>query len=226
MSNTQTRKLTVVRKPNEPLRLEESEAVHVGVDAHKATFSVALVSDRRGLIATWVQPARPELLIDRLRPVREGIARVVYEAGPTGFAGPVAGRLPQRGAGVQPRPVPALLGDRTGAAPCVRVPGRGRGRCRCGLMVTMAEKSNVSREVEAQLRSAYGGLVYQTTILRSVKIEEAHSRSQAVIDYAPQSTGAKAYLSLVEEILTNGQHGQADRTREPSRGARAAHAAA
>jgi hypothetical protein len=85
MSNTKTRKLTVVRKPNEPIRLEEGEAVHVGVDVHKASSSVALFSDRRGLIATWVQPARAEVLLERLRPLREGIAQVVSEAGPTGF---------------------------------------------------------------------------------------------------------------------------------------------
>src|SRR4051794_10490682 len=85
MSNTQPRKLTLVRKPNEPIRLEQGEAVHVGVDVHKASYSVALFSDGRGLITTRVQPARPEILIERLRPLREGIAQVAYEAGPTGF---------------------------------------------------------------------------------------------------------------------------------------------
>src|ERR671915_474795 len=95
MSNTKPRKLTVVRKSNEPLRLEEGEAVHVGVDVHKASYSVALFSDRRGLIATWVQPARPEVLLERLRPLREGIAQVVYEAGPTGFS--LARRLQAEG---------------------------------------------------------------------------------------------------------------------------------
>jgi len=85
MSNTTPRKLTVVRKPAEPIRLEQGEAVHVSVDVHKASYSVALFSDRRGLIATWVQPARPEALLERLRPLREGIMQVVYEAGPTGF---------------------------------------------------------------------------------------------------------------------------------------------
>ena len=85
MSNTQPRKLTLVRKPSEPIRLEPGEAVDVGVGVHKASSSVALFSDRRGLIATWVQPARAEALLERLRPLREGIAQVVYEAGPTGF---------------------------------------------------------------------------------------------------------------------------------------------
>lgn len=35
-------------------------------------------------IATWVQPARPELHFERLRPIREGINQVFYEAGPNG----------------------------------------------------------------------------------------------------------------------------------------------
>jgi hypothetical protein len=50
MSNTKPRKLILVRKPNEPLRLKEGEMVHVGVDVDKASYSVALFSDRRGLI--------------------------------------------------------------------------------------------------------------------------------------------------------------------------------
>jgi transposase len=86
MSNTKPRKLTVVRKPNGPLRLEPGEAVHVGVDVHKASYSVALFSDRRGLLTTWVQPARAELLLERLRPFKVGVSQVVYEAGPTGFS--------------------------------------------------------------------------------------------------------------------------------------------
>src|SRR5262245_11495758 len=99
MSNTKPRKLTVVRKATEPTRLEPGESVHVGVDVHKASYSVALFSDRRGLITTWVQPARPEVLLERIRPLREGIAQVVYEAGPTGYA--LARRLRSEGYNAQ-----------------------------------------------------------------------------------------------------------------------------
>jgi hypothetical protein len=52
MSNTKTRKLTIVRTSTQPLRLEPGEAVHVGLDVHKATYSVALYSDGRGVLAT------------------------------------------------------------------------------------------------------------------------------------------------------------------------------
>src|SRR4051795_11330346 len=84
MSSTPTRTLSTARSA--PLPCEPGEVIHVGVDVHKATYHVALLSDRRALVATWVQPARPELLAERLTPFREQIARVVYEAGPTGFA--------------------------------------------------------------------------------------------------------------------------------------------
>src|SRR5262245_58808802 len=77
MSNTKIQKLKIARTSTPPLRLERAEAVHVGVDVPKASSRVALFSDRRGLITTWVQPARPEVLLKRLRPMREGIAQVV-----------------------------------------------------------------------------------------------------------------------------------------------------
>src|SRR4051812_46003475 len=85
MSDTKARRLSVVRNSSDALRLDQGEAVHVGVDVHKATYHVAVFSGSRGLLATWVQPARPELLIARLGPIKEQVAGVVYEAGPTGF---------------------------------------------------------------------------------------------------------------------------------------------
>jgi len=85
MSNTKAQKLTVVRTPSQPLRLEPGEVVHVGVDVHKGSYSVSLYSEGREVLTTWVQPARPEVLVERLLAVWQGVARVVYEAGPTGF---------------------------------------------------------------------------------------------------------------------------------------------
>src|SRR3954454_2397896 len=86
MTSNTTRTPSTVRPAPAALLCEPGEVIHVGVDVHKATYHVALLSDRRGLVTTWVQPARPELLTERLTPIREAIAQVVYEAGPTGFA--------------------------------------------------------------------------------------------------------------------------------------------
>ena len=62
-----------------------SERLFVGVDVHKRSYHVALWSDERGLITTWVQPAAPAALCDRLAPQKCQIVQVVYEAGPTGY---------------------------------------------------------------------------------------------------------------------------------------------
>jgi transposase len=96
MSPTKSpRARTASRISAEPLRLEPGEAAFVGVDVYKATYHVAVVSDSRGLLATWVQPARAEPLLERLGPIRERVACVAYEAGPTGFG--LARRLAAEG---------------------------------------------------------------------------------------------------------------------------------
>jgi transposase len=84
-SSNKGRKPAVVRTPSDALRLGEGEGVFVGVDVHKATYHVAICSAQRGLITTWVQPAVPDALIEKLRPIQDRVAEVVYEAGPTGF---------------------------------------------------------------------------------------------------------------------------------------------
>ena len=63
----------------------EGEAVFVGVDVHKMTYSVSVWSEGRGLLSRWVQPARVAVLAGRLEPIESHVVRVVYEAGPTGF---------------------------------------------------------------------------------------------------------------------------------------------
>src|SRR3954466_13549801 len=83
---TATQKTRVVLPTSSTLRLDASEIAHVGVDVHKASYHVAVVTDLRGLVATWTQPASPDLLVERLEPIRTQVARIVYEAGPTGFA--------------------------------------------------------------------------------------------------------------------------------------------
>lgn len=70
-----------------------------------------------------------------------------------------------------------------------------------GVLCTFSENTNVSRDVERQLRSHFGDLVYQTVIPKNVSLEEAHSNHTHVFDYAPNSTGSRAYSALVNEVL-------------------------
>jgi chromosome partitioning protein len=69
-----------------------------------------------------------------------------------------------------------------------------------GLVLTRMQRNNVCRDVEARLRELFGDLVLATVIPHSIKLEEAHGRFVSVLDYAPRSAGARAYLELVAEI--------------------------
>jgi chromosome partitioning protein len=70
-----------------------------------------------------------------------------------------------------------------------------------GVLLTKVQHTNVAKEVEQQVRAYFGDRVFQAAIPLNVKIEEAHSRGLAVWDYAPESSGAQAYLALTREIL-------------------------
>ncbi|WP_119071982.1 ParA family protein [Aggregatilinea lenta] len=70
-----------------------------------------------------------------------------------------------------------------------------------GVLCTFTEHTNVSKDVERQLRTYFGNLVFETMIPKNVSLEEAHSNYTHVFDYAPNSAGARAYKALVKEVV-------------------------
>jgi len=70
-----------------------------------------------------------------------------------------------------------------------------------GVLCTFMDNTNVSKDVDRQLRDHFGNLVFETTIPKNVSLEEAHSRHTHIFDYAPNSAGARAYKKLVKEVL-------------------------
>ena len=71
-----------------------------------------------------------------------------------------------------------------------------------GVLCTFIERTNVSRDVEKQLRDYFGKLVFETTIPKNVSLEEAHSNHTHIFNYAPKSAGAHAYKALVKEVVS------------------------
>jgi chromosome partitioning protein len=74
-----------------------------------------------------------------------------------------------------------------------------------GVLLAMTEKTKLSKDFEAQMREAYGALVFQATVPRSVKFGEAASRSQTIFEYARLSSGALAYEALTLEVIHRGR---------------------
>ena len=69
-----------------------------------------------------------------------------------------------------------------------------------GVLHTKTDHTNVSKDVDRQLREHFGELVFETAIPRNVSLEEAHSRYTHIFDYAPNSSGAQAYKALAQEV--------------------------
>jgi chromosome partitioning protein len=71
-----------------------------------------------------------------------------------------------------------------------------------GIALTMVDmRNNLSRQVEAEVRSHFGDKVYRMRIPRNVRLSEAPSHGMPIILYDIQSRGAIAYLQLAEEVL-------------------------
>jgi chromosome partitioning protein len=70
-----------------------------------------------------------------------------------------------------------------------------------GLVITMHdERTRLAKEVEAELRSHFPELVFDTVIPRSVRVAEAPSFAVPVAEHAPGSRGARAYADLALEL--------------------------
>jgi len=75
--------------------------------------------------------------------------------------------------------------------------------CLEGIVLTMVDmRNNLSRQVEAEVRSHFGSQVYRTRIPRNVRLSEAPSHGKPIILYDIQSRGAIAYLRLGEELIS------------------------
>jgi len=71
-----------------------------------------------------------------------------------------------------------------------------------GILLTMSDqRNNLSRQVEDDIRSHFGDMVYRTVIPRNVSLSEAPSHGKPIITYDIRSRGAQSYLSLAREVL-------------------------
>lgn len=71
-----------------------------------------------------------------------------------------------------------------------------------GVVLTMFDaRNNLSQQVEEDARENLGDLVFETRIPRNVRVSEAPSFAQPVLQYDPTSKGAEAYRDLAKELL-------------------------
>ena len=72
-----------------------------------------------------------------------------------------------------------------------------------GILLTMYdERTNLSKQVEEEIRNYFKSKVYQSIIPRNVRLSEAPSFGKPIQLYDIRSAGSRAYISLAKEILS------------------------
>lgn len=80
-----------------------------------------------------------------------------------------------------------------------------------GILLTMYDdRTNLTRQVAADLREFFGTEVMKTVIPRSVRLAEAPSHGKPILVYDVRSKAAESYIQLAKEVLS---HEQKPRTR-------------
>ena len=71
-----------------------------------------------------------------------------------------------------------------------------------GIVRTMYDiRNNLANAVSAELQRHFGDKVYRTVIPRNVRLAEAPSHGQSIVEYDRSSRGGVAYLGLAGEII-------------------------
>lgn len=70
-----------------------------------------------------------------------------------------------------------------------------------GILTMYDARMNLANQVKDEVSKFYGDKVYKTAIPRNVRLAEAPSYGQSIIEYDPSCRGTKAYIELAKEFL-------------------------
>jgi chromosome partitioning protein len=75
-----------------------------------------------------------------------------------------------------------------------------------GILLTMYDdRTNLTRQVAADLREFFGKEVFRTVIPRSIRLAEAPSHGKPILTYDVRSKAAESYIQLSKEIIAREQ---------------------
>ena len=82
-----------------------------------------------------------------------------------------------------------------------------------GVLITRADRTLVSKQIEAEVRNYFGPLVYERVVPSSVKFREAYARGVPLVHYDRFGAGAAAYRAAAAAFLAGRPAGRPRRSR-------------
>jgi len=71
-----------------------------------------------------------------------------------------------------------------------------------GVLITLFDRRTVlARDIHDQIQQVFGDKVFQTSVSRSIRLEESPAYRASIFEHAPQSSGAVEYYALCEEVM-------------------------
>jgi chromosome partitioning protein len=84
-----------------------------------------------------------------------------------------------------------------------------------GVLLTMTDtRTNLGRQVAAEVRGFFKGKVFVTVIPRNIRLGEAPSHGLPVVMYDSRARGAAAYAALADEVLAAGRTAESAGSRD------------
>lgn len=72
-----------------------------------------------------------------------------------------------------------------------------------GAVITLHDRRTLlSRDIFDQIQRVFGDKLFETTISKSVRLEESPAYKESIFTFAPRSSGAYEYYKLSEEVLS------------------------
>ncbi len=79
-----------------------------------------------------------------------------------------------------------------------------------GILLTMFDdRTNLTRQVAADLKDFFGDEIFKTVIPRSIRLAESPSHGKPIILYDVRSRAAESYIQVAKEVLAHGQKSSA-----------------
>jgi chromosome partitioning protein len=71
-----------------------------------------------------------------------------------------------------------------------------------GAVITLHDKrTTLARDVQKAVSEVFAGRVFETTISKSIRLEESPAHRESIFTFSPQSSGAYEYYRLCEEVI-------------------------